>query len=183
MKDTIYKQLQILIERVEELTKRVETLATTQVDTTNRIHGLETLLINYMAQVSPQTPPYGELNDFEKGIALQGPGSTGKIEAIKSYRKRTHCGLKAAKEAVEAWMAMAVQEAKEALAKATAPEPFSMSMELNDHEKSLVYGPCGKIEAIVAFRARTHRGLKEAKEAVESWMQANPPLPPLTTAS
>lgn len=42
-----------------------------------------------------------ELNDEEKAFVAKAE----KIAAIKSYRNRTNCGLKLAKETVEAWMA------------------------------------------------------------------------------
>ena len=48
-----------------------------------------------------EEPSEGDLNDFEKQILGLMKGQK-KIEAIKLYRKNTGCGLKEAKDAVEA---------------------------------------------------------------------------------
>lgn len=80
----------------------------------------------------------------------------GKIAAVKLYRETTGCGLKEAKEAVEALEAGKALELPAELGEVNLDEVLSL-IQSNQ-----------KIAAIKAYREQTGVGLKEAKEAVEA---------------
>ena len=103
-----------------------------------------------------------------------------KIEAIKAYREETGAGLKDAKDAIENWIASpgaapkAAPDGKwrsQSVPTGAAPWP-APSQPVRD----IARDPTGrsktirKIEAIKAYREETRAGLKDAKDAVESWL-------------
>jgi uncharacterized protein YoxC len=50
--------------------------------------------------------------------------------------------------------------------------PFEEAFGLSDRVKELARDPSKKIEAIQVYRKETGAGLKEAKEAVEAWIES-----------
>jgi len=90
-----------------------------------------------------------------------------KIAAIKRYRQQTGVGLAEAKSAVEALES----SGRLPVAAGSAPAPVGET----DFETSLLrlLEQGQKIEAIRQYRAQTHAGLKEAKEAVEALAARN----------
>jgi ribosomal protein L7/L12 len=117
-KDSIYDLLKSLGHKVEVLTEsaahmesvsnKIDALAAQVNSQAGEIKQLKTLVYNLLLTKSATVeelavPPYGELTEEEQSVCFD--GQPGKIAAIKAYRKRTGCGLKEAKDTVEAWMA------------------------------------------------------------------------------
>jgi ribosomal protein L7/L12 len=87
--------------------------------------------------------------------------SGNKIEAIKIYREATGCGLKEAKDVVEAF-----EQGSPLTMPETSPAEPSSASGMNAQIHDLLKGG-NKIEAIKVYREATGCGLKEAKDAVE----------------
>ncbi len=87
-----------------------------------------------------------------------------KLQAIKVFREFTGVGLRASKDIIE--RRIAARRANPSLRVGT-PEPTT-SMELNWAPIDDLIHSKKFISAIKEYRAQTHSGLKEAKEAVES---------------
>jgi len=83
------------------------------------------------------------------------------IDAIKLTRQVTSLGLKEAKDAVEAYR----RGAPSASSRGSAQVPLQAISEL--HQGNF-------IEAVKRTREATGKGLKESKEAVESYLAAHP---------
>jgi len=100
-------------------------------------------------------------NDLE-GQILSLMRQNQKIAAVKLYREQTGCGLKEAKDAVEA-LAAGGQTLERRNPGADGIKPDS----LESHVLALMQGQ-KKIEAIMVYREHTGVGLKQAKDAVEA---------------
>lgn len=100
-----------------------------------------------------------------------------KIEAIKLYLEATQAGLKASKDAVEAFgrgEPLVIPTAPPARPSAASGLTNGMTSEMSEVTTHLRQG--NKIEAIKAYRRATGAGLKEAKDAVEA-LERGKPLP------
>ena len=110
----------------------------------------------------------------DKLFALRDLIATGrKIEAIKLYREQTDCGLKEAKDAVEAMEESMRSGAPVSFPVNSSPPPASVVSP--DDQFGQLHGHIfagQKIQAIKLYREASGVGLKEAKEAVEA-MEAN----------
>lgn len=93
------------------------------------------------------------------------------IEAIRRLRQAFDLGLKEAKDLIDAYQS----GAPVALPVGEAPQEFSN--EATDELPVAVIEAAqrgDKIEAIKLYREQTGAGLKEAKDAVEDWLQTHP---------
>ncbi|MBL9094727.1 MAG: ribosomal protein L7/L12 [Planctomycetaceae bacterium] len=88
-----------------------------------------------------------------------------KIEAIRIFRETTGCGLREAKDAVEA-----MEAGRQTLSEGRVPPPPA-TMEENEILELVRAGNI--IAAIKLHRERTGDGLKESKEAVEALARAH----------
>lgn len=110
----------------------------------------------------------------EKLSALRDLIATGrKIEAIKLYREQTNCGLKEAKDVIDA-MDEAMRNGRPvSFPLVSSPPPAQVASP--DDQLAQLHGMIfagQKITAIKLYREATGVGLKEAKDAVEA-MEAN----------
>jgi ribosomal protein L7/L12 len=106
-----------------------------------------------------------------------------KIEAIKRYREHTGVGLKEAKDIIEYAMAHP-EQAQSRMQGSTVSQP----PKLKPHESGLDWDvlllpeiqdalPDNKIEAIKCYREHTGVGLKEAKDAIEYFIEHRGEVP------
>ncbi len=118
----------------------------------------------------------GHYQDVVRSIlADAGSAAIGKIELIKRLREATGLGLKDAKEAVDEYYRVdgfcPWVPAKEAPTFASDGDPdVAVERALADSGRS----PVSKSELIKRVREATGLGLKDAKEAVESYSQRHP---------
>jgi len=87
-----------------------------------------------------------------------------KIEAIRIFRETTGCGLREAKDAVEA-----MEAGRQTFAEGSAPPPATME----ENEILELVRAGNIIAAIKLHRERTGDGLKDAKDAVEALARAH----------
>jgi ribosomal protein L7/L12 len=129
------------------------------------------------AKRAPTGPPApGPSRMPPEVIAILARDRSAKIEAIRALRASCGCGLKDAKDAVEAWLAANPNPvagsiaAQPSIAMPSAPpDGFPHTV-----EAILRADRTDKIGAIKAYREATASSLKDAKEAVEAWLDANP---------
>lgn len=85
------------------------------------------------------------------------------IKAVQAYRAATGRGLRESKEAIDAWLAHA----------GAPPAPPPGSFDFPQSAAAILRtDPTRKIVAIKRYRQETGVGLKEAKDAVEAWLEA-----------
>lgn len=104
-----------------------------------------------------------DLNDKEKVTAVQTGQHSGKIAAIKMYRERVHCTLKAAKIKVEEYLYE--QQPTEKQTGNSIPFPSLTPEEQEIARDSMIQG-------IKAYRQRTGSNLKHAKDVVENFLNS-----------